>query len=313
MARGPTPTPKHELLQHLRELADQLDKTPTKKEMNEHGEYSQSPYQDRFGSWNNAIQAAGLESNRSTAVTEAELIEDYQRVADKLGKTPSQPEYREYGRYSQRWIENHFDTMGGLQTASGLEQLRKGRVETACDQCGKQYTVKASIQNDSRFCSKTCVNKWKSYAYAGENNPYDHHQIEFECEWCGDSFTRAKHEEETARFCSQDCMIEWRRREYSGAGHARWSGGKSSYRGPNWPRQRERALERDGHQCQLCDGEDDLHVHHITPYDAFESHENANQLENLTTLCQNCHVNVEWGNNSVQARLTTPFSPGKND
>ncbi|WP_206536580.1 HNH endonuclease [Halorubrum tebenquichense] len=35
---------------------------------------------------------------------------------------------------------------------------------------------------------------------------------------------------------------------------------------------------------------EDLHVHHITRFGAFDSYQKANRLENLVTLCRSCHL-----------------------
>ena len=47
-----------DLLAELRRLQDELGEIPTGTQMNEHGEYSRSTYQKRFGSWSKAIETA---------------------------------------------------------------------------------------------------------------------------------------------------------------------------------------------------------------------------------------------------------------
>lgn len=59
---------------------------------------------------------------------------------------------------------------------------------------------------------------------------------------------------------------------------------------PEWERARKRAKRRDQYRCQHCDrrvGKDggDLHAHHIRPVKKGGS----DDLENLTTLCNDCH------------------------
>jgi len=49
-----------ELLDDLHRLAEQLGDTPTLKEYREHGEYGAQTLYDRFGSWNEALEAAGI-------------------------------------------------------------------------------------------------------------------------------------------------------------------------------------------------------------------------------------------------------------
>ncbi len=69
-----------------------------------------------------------------------------------------------------------------------------------------------------------------------------------------------------------------------------------NYYGANWGAQRRAALERDRRTCQVCgatEGQVSHHVHHRVPFKAFDSHLDANRLENLITVCPACHRRVE--------------------
>lgn len=53
---------------------------------------------------------------------------------------------------------------------------------------------------------------------------------------------------------------------------------------------RKVVLERDGHRCQLCGGNDkQLYVHHMIPYRISP----RDELENLISLCSQCHTEAE--------------------
>lgn len=242
-------------------------------------------------------------------VTKEEIIDDYKRLSEELGKTPSQQEYNDQGDYTWSAIRGHFEGMGDLQDAAGLERHRHGRVMLECESCGEEYSEKHAKKDTSRFCSRECSDRWKSEAYQGEGNPNEYNREEFTCEWCGEKETGPSHKKN--RFCSQSCMIEWRSREFSGEGHPRYKGGKDVDRGPSWERRKRKAKERDNHQCQQCGADQkeasQLHVHHIIPFEEFgiENHREANRLQNLITLCASCHSNTEWGNIAIQSRLTT--------
>lgn len=82
-------------------------------------------------------------------------------------------------------------------------------------------------------------------------------------------------------------------------------------RGPNWQSIRRERIERDNCECAVCGwSEDDLElageeprrqlvVHHKLPVRVFETHfddipwEVVNHVENLVTLCDQCHYVVE--------------------
>lgn len=74
-----------------------------------------------------------------------------------------------------------------------------------------------------------------------------------------------------------------------------WTNDPNDY-GPEWNKIRERVRARDGYKCQVCGTPESTRqhdVHHKVPFRAFTSREEANRLENLTTLCPFCHKQVE--------------------
>jgi len=79
-----------------------------------------------------------------------------------------------------------------------------------------------------------------------------------------------------------------------------WTGDSNDY-GPGWQKIRLAVRKRDQFKCQVCGAAESARehdVHHKTPFRAFVhdgviNREQANRLENLTTLCPNCHHKVE--------------------
>ncbi len=74
-----------------------------------------------------------------------------------------------------------------------------------------------------------------------------------------------------------------------------WNNDSNDY-GPRWPLIRKIVLQRDRYSCQSCGAIEQgkpFHVHHKIPLRSFSSTEQANQLENLVTLCPNCHRKAE--------------------
>lgn len=84
--------------------------------------------------------------------------------------------------------------------------------------------------------------------------------------------------------------------------HPNWRGGRALYYGPNWREQRLKALERDNHTCQRCGITEkeigiELDVHHILLFKNFgvNKYLEANNLDNLITLCKSCHMKLTNG------------------
>jgi HNH endonuclease len=166
-----------------------------------------------------------------------------------------------------------------------------GRMIHRCEQCGKEVTMQRTQGRDRRFCSQACQGK----AAVIPPTP----RI---CEQCGGEFfvKNGAVRNEKARFCSTDCFSDWKRIHWCREANPHWRGGFRYYRGASWDAARDAARARDV-VCRICgksaeENGRELDVHHLIPFRLFglERHEEANQLENLLTLCQCCHAEVEW-------------------
>ena len=80
-----------------------------------------------------------------------------------------------------------------------------------------------------------------------------------------------------------------------------WTNAPNDY-GPDWEKIRERVRARDGFRCQVCgrlEAGRQHDVHHKAPFRSFRDEagrvlrERANQLDNLVTLCPECHKQAE--------------------
>jgi DEAD/DEAH box helicase domain-containing protein len=74
-----------------------------------------------------------------------------------------------------------------------------------------------------------------------------------------------------------------------------WQNDKNMY-GSQWEATRLFVRKRDNYLCQSCGKREDVtayHVHHKIPFRMFKSSEEANQFENLITLCPKCHQRAE--------------------
>ncbi|BCX02740.1 MAG: hypothetical protein KatS3mg053_0678 [Candidatus Roseilinea sp.] len=74
--------------------------------------------------------------------------------------------------------------------------------------------------------------------------------------------------------------------------------------GPNWEQQRQAARARDGYRCVICGKPESPgqphHVHHRRPFRSFgyvrgenDRYLQANDLDNLMTVCPSCHAKIE--------------------
>ena len=116
-----TKIPRETLCEALRTLADELDRPPTASDMRTHGPYGEGTYVNRFGSWNAAREAAGIDDPPPTTYTDQQLIDTLQALADDLGHTPTTTEMNERGRYSARPYRDRFGSWDAALEAAGLD------------------------------------------------------------------------------------------------------------------------------------------------------------------------------------------------
>jgi hypothetical protein len=110
--------PKNKLITELNQLAGELGRTPTSRDMQEQGGHVPATYSRIFGSWNEAVEAAGLEPTRQREVSDTALITELQRVADDLDHPPTADDMHDQGRFGVTTYLKAFGTWNdGLRAA----------------------------------------------------------------------------------------------------------------------------------------------------------------------------------------------------
>ncbi len=180
------------------------------------------------------------------------------------------------------------------------------KIDRPCFTCGKAMSLSPwQIRHSKRsFCSESCFTHWQKTAMmpSGTDHPRFNRAL-LTCEVCGKDFYRKRTHVQDHVFCGFECYGKWCSQFRMGDVHPNWRGGPITSRGPNWKEQNTLARERDGHICQLC-GDDGsiqpLDVHHIIPFRTFgyivgenDNYIAANELSNLITLCNQCHLTTE--------------------
>jgi len=111
-----------ELLAEIERLADELGQTPSSRDMAEHGEFGRITYRKHFGSWNNALEAAGFDRRRPKRKTsESELVAELRRLADELGTTPTTEDMQRGGEFSPGTYINRFGSWSAALEAADLD------------------------------------------------------------------------------------------------------------------------------------------------------------------------------------------------
>ena len=168
--------PEEELLEELQRLADLLETTPTATDMNDQGSYRATTYQERFGSWNEAVEAVGLDHNpKSPWIPEEELITELKQLAGDVGKTPSYSDMEEHGTYTAETYKNRFGSWSEAVATANLEPNR--RYEKIPDEellqeikrIAKEKTSRPTttdMNEEGKYSAGTFINRFGSWESA---------------------------------------------------------------------------------------------------------------------------------------------------
>jgi hemerythrin len=270
-----------QLLAEIDRLVDEFGRSPTTTEMDSVGAYSAGTYEDRFGSWNKALQSAGYEPVKQHRISEDAILDEISRLATEIGTPPTASEMRSKGKFTVTIAQDRFGSWNEALEAAGYDPHKRHRITDEAlleeihrlvKELGKTPTAQ-EMDDHGKFSHRPYFNRWEGWRAA----------------------IRAAGYEPVGRPSGPD-NYNWKEqpahewREY----------------GDNWNEQRQKVLERDNYTCQTpgCEWTQEahreeftrgLHVHHIRPLSAFGDDENevnfkrANRLDNLVTVCAEHH------------------------
>lgn len=301
-----------ELISELQRLAGELGETPTATEKRELDGFNPYHYQKEFGTWNEAIEAAGLSinQNRATNAAVADFIKDLQQVAGKAGRVPRRSDAKQYGKWNTTTYQERVPDNGEKSNwnevlkEAGFEPYYKVRntITKECKNCGDKFQLKA-YRSDRQFCDMDCYTEWREGRFTGENS-YSYNRIEVNCAACNNTLKRIKSHDNRRQhhFCNNNCYAQWISENKNGEDAFHWQGGPATY-GPGWDREKKKEVrKRDDYRCQACgktqkqeldDIGRNLCVHHIIPAKQFDNSNKRNDKNNLVTLCLSCHMKWE--------------------
>lgn len=152
--------PTAKLVADVRRVAEERGRPPTVAEIREDGAYAVTTYLDRFGSWNCALEAAGLEPRRSRrdAIPTRELVRELRRMALRLGRRPRRADMDDWGPYAGMTYYNRFGSWDEALDAAGMH-TEDGRtfVEGRCDVCAAAVCeAVAELPDEGLFCGEAC-------------------------------------------------------------------------------------------------------------------------------------------------------------
>jgi hypothetical protein len=85
-----------------------------------------------------------------------------------------------------------------------------------CEECNKEYKIKPSKANESKFCSRECKDIHQKKTMAGDKNYNYKPKIIKQCECCGKDFEMVESAQDRRKCCSKECDGKIRSEKYSG-------------------------------------------------------------------------------------------------
>lgn len=85
------------LITEFQRVTKIIGKVPTISEMKKHSNYSTTTFEKAFGGWNKFLVNMDSKVNKKHSITKDEFIEEFKKVKNNLGHTPSTFEMRKHG------------------------------------------------------------------------------------------------------------------------------------------------------------------------------------------------------------------------
>ena len=131
---GPSPG---ELIDELQRLDKETDGYPLTTQARSRGQYDPEQYYAEFGSWDDALRAAGIDKGQR-------LIDEIHRVANIVEDRPTTTEMNEHGAISSGTYSNYFgswaDALDAAETQQNLEEIIDDQPSDSADESTQKTT-----------------------------------------------------------------------------------------------------------------------------------------------------------------------------
>jgi hypothetical protein len=141
---------KEKIVAAIRRAAAEMGRAPSRGELRRITGVSHYRVLAAFPTLREAVRAAGLEPNpKGEKISTEDMLSDWKRVAEKLGRRPSRAEYVREGRYSAGAFVGRFGSWSGISTAKvakkkpfSRELTRRTRINQELGRANYKETTK---------------------------------------------------------------------------------------------------------------------------------------------------------------------------
>lgn len=166
----------NDLLTELQELADEFGHPPTLQDVREYSDIAATTYYNRFGSWQDALDAAGFEPREpDSRVPTTDLLAELTTVAETHGIPPAATDMDEHGEYWASTYRRRFDSWNNAVAAAGYdpqpestaidEEALLEEIRRLADELGEHPTFR-DMEADGNYSASTYVRTFGSWSAA---------------------------------------------------------------------------------------------------------------------------------------------------
>lgn len=129
---------RDELINELQRINDEIDRIPYAADMNDRGAFTAHRYQDEFGSWDEALDATGIDKERA-------LLEDMERITEKLSDEITQHVMNEHGIYNASTVARYFGNW-----SKAKDEFREWRLKqhAKCELSSEEFAELTGFNRD---------------------------------------------------------------------------------------------------------------------------------------------------------------------
>lgn len=162
-----------QLLESVRDLADDIGSAPTTTDMRAHGPHDTATYFDRWDSWGDVLAAAGLSPDENPhTVSDSELVAELASVASELHHAPRTSDIKDLAEYH---VDTYRARFGGLEQALQRAEVPTHNLGYQCPEedlvreirnvaARVGYRPKSSEMEDyGKYTLTTYLNRWESW------------------------------------------------------------------------------------------------------------------------------------------------------
>ena len=293
---GDTGSSREDVIDALQKVADRLGKSPTLteyKQVAHDNEPSVGAYKQFFDSWNNTKKEAGLSQSSPgpDGPSNKECIHALQKVANRIGKSPSQREYNEAisdEGIPAANIKHQFGSWNAAKSAAGLQINEKHGwtkpdvIDSLCEVSERYegrlskraYAEQRRSTDPSVETVMRLFGSWndalKEAGLAIQNDHYTEEDCIEALQYVSDKLDRSPRKREYHKhrrdadpspWVIKNTFESWNEMKELAGLHTYNDGSYLGYPyGPNWDQVAERIRERDNNQCTVCEMKGDKHT-----------------------------------------------------